>query len=92
MKLLNVSAVVWARTERWQKAETDLAEAVSLGRSEAHLDNTQLRPIVSNYALVLRKLHRKNARSVERWAASLQAANIASSLIIDISELPLHRH
>lgn len=92
MKLLNVRAVVWARMERWQEAETDLAQAVSLGRSQAHLDNTELRPIVSNYALVLRKLHRKNARSVGKWAASLQGGNIASSLIIDISELPLHRH
>ncbi|MGC2657442.1 MAG: tetratricopeptide repeat protein [Bryobacteraceae bacterium] len=90
MKVLNVRAIAWTRMGRWREAESDLAEAVSLGRSQTRLDNAELLPVVSNYASVLRKLRRKKARSVERWAASLRSGNIASSLIVDISELPPH--
>lgn len=91
IKLLNVRAVACTRLDRWPEAEADLAEAVSLGRLQTHLDSAELQPIVSNYAGVLRKLHRKEARSVEKLAASLQKENRASSTIVDISQLPLHR-
>lgn len=92
IKLLNVRAVVWTRMERWPEAEKDLAEAISLCRGQANLDRTELRPIVLNYAKVLRKLHRKDAKTIESWASSLRRAHPASSKIVDITELRSRRH
>lgn len=92
IKLLKVRAVVWTRMERWLDAEKDLAEAISLCRGQADLDGTELQPIVLNYARVLRRLHRKDAKTIESWAVSLRGPHPAWSNIVDLTELRSRRH
>jgi tetratricopeptide (TPR) repeat protein len=87
IKLLNTRATVWAHENRWKDAESDLAEAVSLARQQPKLDSPELWLLLKNYACVLRKLHRKEAQSVETWAASLRAGNAKSRQVIDMAEL-----
>jgi tetratricopeptide (TPR) repeat protein len=87
IKLLNARATVWVHENRWQDAEADLAEAVSLARLQPKLDSAELFVLLKNYADVLRKLHRKDLRSVEKWAASLRTGNASSRQVIDIAEL-----
>lgn len=91
MNLLEVRAVVWMREARWHEAEADLAQAVSLSRGHAEIATAALQTVVTNYAYVLRKLHRKEARSVEKWAAALRASNMAQSQTVDVAELVAHR-
>lgn len=85
--LLNIRAAVWAHENRWRDAEPDLREAVSLARQQPKLDSVILLPLLKNYADVLRRMHSKELRSVEKWAASLQNANTASRQVIDVTEL-----
>lgn len=87
IKLLNARGVVWARLHHWRDSELDLAQAVSLCREQRSMDVAELEPILSNYAYVLRKMHRKQARSVARLAAAIQSANAASRQVVDFAEL-----
>jgi len=92
IKLLDTRAAVCAHENRWPDAESDLAEAVSLAREQPKIDSVELRPLVKDYAYVLRKLHRKEARSIEAWASALQSTNTASGQVVDLTELAAGRN
>jgi hypothetical protein len=87
IKLLNTRATVWSYENRWRDAERDLAGAVSLARQQPKTDPLELEQVLKNYAYVLRKLRRREARSVERWAETLRSTNAASRQVIDVTEL-----
>jgi tetratricopeptide (TPR) repeat protein len=91
IQLLNVRAAVSAYRGRWRDAEADLSNAVSLARRQAHLDSVVLEPLVTNYAQVLCKLHRKDARSVKAWAVALRSETAASRQTIDVTQLSAPR-
>jgi tetratricopeptide (TPR) repeat protein len=87
VKLLHNRAAVWGYQGRWRDAEADLGEALSLCRQLSRMDPAELAPIVSDYAYVLRKMHRKQARSVERWATALRSAQVPPRHVVDVTEL-----
>lgn len=87
IKLLHNRAAVWGYQGRWRDAEADLGEVLSLCRQLSRMDPAELALIVSDYAYVLRKMHRKQARSVERWAAALRSAQVPSRHVVDATEL-----
>lgn len=91
IKLLNLRAFVSGRQNRWRDAESDLAEAVSLSRQQRRMDSAELEPILTNYAYVLRRLHRRDARSVEKWAKSVRRENKTSGQVIDVADLAANR-
>lgn len=60
VKLLNVRGVLRAREAEWLEAERDLANALSIADREPRVDPTVLRWLLSNYAEVLRRNHRRH--------------------------------
>ena len=86
IKLLNVRAAVRAKEDRWRDAATDLDHATSLAR-ESKMDGIELEPVVTNYAFVLHKLHRKEARSIDAWAAALHDRNARFGYTVDLGDL-----
>jgi tetratricopeptide (TPR) repeat protein len=87
IQVLHVRAQIFGHEGRWQDAESDLSEALSLGNRELHLDSVILEPLVTDYARALRKLHRKEAHFVENWAATLRSQTVAAQQKIDVVEL-----
>jgi tetratricopeptide (TPR) repeat protein len=87
IQMLDVRATALAYQGRWREAEADLRDAISLARAQPHLDSIELEPVVRNYAQVLRKLRRKEARSVEASAATLRSETAPSRQTVDVTEL-----
>lgn len=87
IKLLNARGVAWARLHHWRNSESDLAWAVSLCREQRSMDSAELESILRNYAYALKKMHRRQARSVKNLAAAIQSANAASRHVVDFAEL-----
>jgi tetratricopeptide (TPR) repeat protein len=87
IKLVSTRAELHVRQREWRVAEADLSAAISVADRDTRLDPALLKPLLANYAYVLRKNHReKEARSIEARAAALHTVE-SSNGIVDISEL-----
>src|SRR5262249_32117180 len=61
INLLNPRGLLHARRGEWREAEEDLRDALSVADREPWLDPVDLRSLLTNYARVLRKNHRRQA-------------------------------
>lgn len=87
INLLRTSGVLCARQGEWGEAERDLANAVSIADSESRVEPTVLRSLLVDYAVVLRKNHRRReARSIETRIATLRRAPEDRELV-DVTDL-----
>jgi tetratricopeptide (TPR) repeat protein len=87
IKLLHARALLHCRQGEWKEAEQDLRAAIEMSVSLARLDPVLLKSLLTNYAAMLRKVHRgKEARSIEARAATLQTDGLTNG-IVDVSEL-----
>jgi tetratricopeptide (TPR) repeat protein len=87
IKLLSIRAELHVRQGEWREAEADFGAAISAAERDTRLDPALLKPLLANYAYVLRKDHRgKEARSIEARAAALQIRALTNG-VVDISEL-----
>ena len=78
---ITVRGVLRARQGEWQGAERDLRDALSMADRDPSLDPSALRPILTNYAQVLRRNHhRREARGIEARIAAL-GRDPASSVV-----------
>ncbi len=86
-KILNVQAVLHARSGQLREAERELSDALSILGSESHGDPIALATLLTNYAQILRKTHhRREARSVEA-RASLLRRDQTSNAVVDVTDL-----
>jgi tetratricopeptide (TPR) repeat protein len=89
-KLLLLHAVLQARQGDWLAAEQYLHDALATADREPWVDPFVLRSILTNYAAVLRKNHRRReARSIEARAVAIPIGG-GPATIVDITEL-LHK-
>jgi tetratricopeptide (TPR) repeat protein len=87
IRLLLVRGVLYARQGEWQKAEQDLCDALSVADRQLKFDSFALRSLLSSYAVILRKNHRrKEARSIEARAAAL-GRNHTTEDVVDVTGL-----
>jgi tetratricopeptide (TPR) repeat protein len=87
VKLLNNRATLHARQGQWGEAGEDLRVAVLMIDREAHVDPAALATLLDNYAIALRKNHRKReARSIEARASALRDRP-ATKALVDVTEL-----
>jgi tetratricopeptide (TPR) repeat protein len=87
IKLLNNRATLHARQGQWREAEEDLRVCISMMDREAHVDQAALATLLDNYAIALRKNHRKReARSIEARSSALRG-NPATNAVVDVTEL-----
>lgn len=88
IKLLSVRAGLHARQGEWQKAELDLRDAVDEADRESQVIPAAREFLLTNYARVLRKNHRRReARAIEARAAALGFPSGARGAVVDVSEL-----
>jgi tetratricopeptide (TPR) repeat protein len=87
IKFLDLRGVLQARLGEWQQSEQDFRDALSLADREPYMDPALFRPLLSNYAYVLRRNHhRREARSIEARRGALPA-NRTAAAVVDLSEL-----
>jgi hypothetical protein len=87
IKLLNNRATLHARQGQWREAEEDLRLCILMVDREAHVDPAALTTLLDNYAIALRKNHRKrDARSIEARSSALRG-NPATNAVVDVTEL-----
>jgi hypothetical protein len=87
VKLLNNRATLHARQGQWREAGEDLRVAILLMDREAHVDSVASVRFLDNYAITLRKNHRKReARSIEARASALRV-HPAPNAVVDATEL-----
>lgn len=87
IKFLSIRAALHARQGEWREAEQDLHDAVTLDDREGKVDPFALRKLLTNYALALRKNHRrKEARVIESRLAALDRDHQARTLV-DVADL-----
>lgn len=76
--VLNLRAVLHSRLGDWSNAETDLAQGLAILDREPQVDPVAIRSLLTNYAVVLRKMHqRRKARSIEAREAACKPARLA---------------
>jgi tetratricopeptide (TPR) repeat protein len=86
-KILNVQAVLHARSGQLREAERELSDALSILGGESHGDPIALATLLTNYAQILRKTHhRREARSVEA-RATLLLRDQTSNAVVDVTDL-----
>jgi tetratricopeptide (TPR) repeat protein len=87
IKLATTQGALCARLGQWPEAERYFRDAVSIAGHEDRLEASIQAEVFRNYAMALRKNHpRREARSVEARAVSLQAHPTAKG-IVDVTEL-----
>ena len=87
LKALHVRGVLYARQRKWAYAERDLHDALAIADGEPRLDPAVLKPILTDYARVLRKNHHSHdARLIETRIASIPP-NRRVHEIVDVTEL-----
>lgn len=87
IKLLVTRAALCARQGEWRDAEQDLASALSIADRESQVEPAALRSLLIDYAVVLRKNHRRReARSIESRIAAL-GGDARQSGVVDLSDL-----
>jgi tetratricopeptide (TPR) repeat protein len=83
--LLNIRAVLSAKTAQWREAEADLLHGISIANRQPEINPVAMKSLLTTYSIVLRKLHRRReARFVEARLAVLQSQPAA---VIDMTEL-----
>jgi tetratricopeptide (TPR) repeat protein len=89
IKLLTVRGVLHAWMGEWQQAEQDLHDALSMADRELRVDPVALAALLTDYAQVLRKNHRRReARSIEARATALhRIGNRTAEAVVDVTEL-----
>ena len=87
INLLHTRSALCARQGEWGEAEQDLANAVSIADHESRVEPAALRSLLVDYAVVLRKNHRRReARSVETRIATL-GRDPEDGELVDVTEL-----
>jgi tetratricopeptide (TPR) repeat protein len=87
MKLLNARAAVHARRGEWPEAQEKLLLAIAIAESAGVSESAVLRAMLNNYAIALRKNHRRrDARAIESRASALPR-DPAAGAVIDVGEL-----
>jgi Tfp pilus assembly protein PilF len=87
IRLFQIRAALYVKQRDWRHAADDLAGAISLAESEAHMDHTAYATLLTNYAIVLRKNHRgREAHAIGAQIADLRH-NPQSSATVDVTEL-----
>ncbi len=87
IKLLYARAVAHARQGEWPEAEEKLRLAIAIADGVGVSESLVLRPLLSNYAIALRKNHhRRDARAAESRASALPR-DPAADAVIDVGEL-----
>ena len=85
INVLSLRAVLHTRLHQWRDAEADLLSAIPLASPKHQMDPSVIRSLYRNYAMVLRKMHRKReAQSMEAKAAAL---DVPSAGLVDVTEL-----
>jgi tetratricopeptide (TPR) repeat protein len=93
IKLLHLRGVLHAKQGKWQQAEEDLRDALSLADREPKFDSPALRSLLGAYAVVLRKNHRgKDARSIEARLAALGRDHVSEDVVDVTALLPRPKH
>ena len=87
IKVLHLRGVLYARQGNWREAEQDFHDALGMADREAWVDPVALRSLLTGYAYVLRRTHRRReARSMEGRAAALHPAP-SRSAVVDVTDL-----
>jgi tetratricopeptide (TPR) repeat protein len=87
VKLLNNRATLHARQGQWSEAGEDLRVCILMVDREAHVDPAAVATLLDNYAIALRKNHRKReARSIEARASAVRS-HPATNAVVDVTEL-----
>jgi tetratricopeptide (TPR) repeat protein len=85
--LLYMRGVLHARQRRWLDAEPDMREALSIATREKVADPQVFAWLLPNYAIVLRKIHRRGeARSVEARVAAFRN-HPEANVVVDVTDL-----
>jgi tetratricopeptide (TPR) repeat protein len=85
IRLLSLRAELHTKLGEWQDAQIDLLHAISSADHERQMDPIMINSLLTNYAVVLRKMHRPHElRDVEARLAVHQGKPAAS---VDVSEL-----
>jgi tetratricopeptide (TPR) repeat protein len=87
IKVLKMRGTLRARQHQWKEAEEDMANALSVADRESRVEPTVLRSLLIDYAVVLRKNHRRReAQSIETRIAALQTDGLTDK-VVDVSEM-----
>lgn len=87
IRLFLLRGVLRAKQGEWRKSEEDFSLALSMADQEAKVNGAVLRPLLTSYAIVLRKNHRRHeARAIESRAAALGRDYIAED-VVDVNGL-----
>jgi hypothetical protein len=87
IKVLKMRGALRARQHQWKEAEEDMANALSVADRELRVEPTVLRSLLIDYAVVLRKNHRRReAQSIETRIAALQPDGLTDK-VVDVSEM-----
>jgi tetratricopeptide (TPR) repeat protein len=88
IELLNARASVYARHGEWREAQEKLHRAIAIADDAGVSEPVVLRSVLKNYAIVLRKNHRrKEARTIESRVSALPRDTVPGTVVIDIREL-----
>jgi hypothetical protein len=89
VRVLLVRAALYNTEHNWKKASQDLQAAIAIVELEPKVDPVMLANLLSGYAYVLAKDHkRREARVVNARAAALHAVQ-ARDIVVDATELSL---
>jgi tetratricopeptide (TPR) repeat protein len=84
--LLATRGALHARQREWLAAEPDMREALSIADREK-VPDSMLAKLLPDYAIVLRKIHRREeARSIEARAATFRSRPAANA-VVDVTDL-----
>ena len=87
IKVLLCRGVLYARQGNWREAEQNFHDALGMADREPWVDPVALRSLLTSYAYILRRNHRRReARSMEAKAAALDTAG-SRSAVVDVSDL-----
>jgi hypothetical protein len=89
ISLLGIRAILHNRLAEWSDAETDVLHVMSLADHERQVDPVITNSLLTNYAFVLRRTHRR--REFRHVEARLAAPQYNSTAVVDVSELLPHR-
>lgn len=91
VKLLNIRAAAHANQGEWPDALKKLRLAIAIAENAGISESVELRPVLNNYAIALRKNHhRKEARAIESRLSALPRDPTANA-VIDVRELSAGR-
>jgi len=87
IKVLHCMGTLHARQGNWREAAQNFHDALGMADQEPWVDPVALRSLLTSYAYVLRRNHRRReARSMEARAAALHTAT-SRSAVVDVTDL-----